>query len=260
MQEVESMLNNPTAQKLRDMKLKIMADMLCEADAALRELTFEERLGIMVENEWIHRKNSRIKRLLKAASLTLNACVEDIDYTNRTIDKKLIQTLASCAFIEQKLNIIISGKTGCGKSYLACALGNNACRREYSVKYYRVPELHLELQNAKNENNYPKFMKSLQNIKLLILDDIGLKDYSQGESRDMLELAESRYNRASTILIGQIPHEKWYDLFPDPTIADAFLDRIIHNSYVLALDSKKSMREVLAEKAIKSIEKKEIIV
>jgi len=254
------MLNNPTAQKLRDMKLKIMADMLCETDAALRELTFEERLGIMVENEWIHRKNSRIKRLLTAASLSLNACVEDIDYTNRTIDKKLIQTLASCAFIEQKLNIIISGKTGCGKSYLACALGNNACRREYSVKYYRVPELLLELQDVKNQSTYPKFMKSLQNIKLLILDDIGLKDYSQEESRDMLELAESRYNRASTILVGQIPHEKWYDLFPDPTIADAFLDRIIHNSYVLALDSKKSMREVMAEKAIKSIEKNETIV
>ena len=139
----------------------------------------------MVENELIHRKNSRIKRLLKAASLTLNACVEDIDYTNRTIDKKLIQTLASCAFIEQKLNIIISGKTGCVKSYLACALGNNACRREYSVKYYRVPELHLELQNAKNENNYPKFMKRLQNIKFFSM--IGLKDYSQEESRDMLD-------------------------------------------------------------------------
>ncbi len=116
-------------------------------------------------------------------------------------------------------------------------------------------ELLLELEDAKNENRYSKFMTGLQNIKLLILDDIGLKSYTLEESRDILEIAESRYNRALTILSGQISHTKWYDLFPDPTIADAIMDRIIHNSYILTLDSKKSMREVMAEKTIKSIEK-----
>ncbi len=254
MQEVVSMLDNPTIQKLREMKLKVMAQMLKESDPSTKELSFEERLGIMVEKEWLSRKNSRIKRLLHNASLGMNACVEDIDYTtDRKIDKKTIQTLSMYSFIEQKLNIIISGKTGCGKSFLACAFGNNACRHGYTVKYYRIPELLLEIQDAKAENKYSKFMGHLQNIRLLILDDIGLKSYTLEESRDILEIAECRYNKTSTIFASQLAHEHWYDLFPDPTTADAILDRIIHNAYILALDSKKSMREVMAERVIKDI-------
>lgn len=245
------MLNNPTVEKLRDLKLKVMAKMMSEPDHALTELTFEERLGIMVEQEWLAKKNSRIRRLLHNAFLGLNACIEDIAYSaDRVLDKKTIQTLATCSFIEQKLNVVISGKTGSGKTYIACALGNAACRQGCSVKYFRIPELLLEIQEAKNNNQYSKFMTQLQNIKLLILDDIGLKSYTLEESRDILEIAESRYNKASTILAGQIAYSKWYDLFPDPTIADAIMDRIIHNSYILALDSKKSMREVMAEKII----------
>lgn len=153
------MFNNPTVAKLRDMKLKVMAQMLNDPDPSLRELSFEERLGIMVEKEWMSRKNSRIKRLLYSASLGINACIEDIDYTqDRKIDKKTVQALSSCAFIEQKLNIVITGKTGSGKSFLACAFGNNACRHGYTVKYYRIPELLLEIQNAKSEDKYSKFM------------------------------------------------------------------------------------------------------
>jgi DNA replication protein DnaC len=205
MREVVSMLNNPTVEKLKSLKLKVMAQMLSEPDAALRELSFEERLAIMVEKEWLAKKNSRIQRLLRQASLGLNACLEDIDYSvDRTIDKKVIQTLTSCAFIEQKLNIVLSGKTGAGKTYIACALGNAACRHGYTAKYFRIPELLLELQEAKQENRYSKYMASLQNIKLLILDDIGLKAYSLEESRDILEIAESRYNKGSTILAGQV--------------------------------------------------------
>jgi DNA replication protein DnaC len=246
---VASMLNNPTVEKLKDLKLKVMAQILSDPDNSLKELSFEERLGIMVEKEWLAKKNSRIKRLLNNASLGLNACIEDIDYSiDRTIDKKTIQKLSSCSFIEQNLNIVISGKTGSGKSYIACAFGNSACRHGYTVKYFRIPELLLEIQDAKNENRYAKFMTGLRNIKLLVLDDIGLKSYTLEESRDILEIAENRYSKVSTILVGQITHTKWYDLFPDPTIADAIMDRIIHNSYILALDSKKSMREVMAEK------------
>jgi DNA replication protein DnaC len=254
--EVVLMLNNPTVEKLRDMKLKVMADMINDPDESLEGLSFDERLGIMVEKEWISKKNSRIRRLLGSASLGLNACLEDIDYSaDRTIDKRTIQTLSSCLFIEQKLNIVITGKTGSGKTYIACAFGNAACRKVYSAKYYRIPELLLEIQAAKNENRYSRFMSSLQNIKLLILDDLGLKSYTLEESRDILEIAEGRYNKASTVLSGQIAHAKWYDLFPDPTIADAIMDRIIHNSYILALDSKKSMREVMAEKNKQKLEK-----
>ena len=140
------MLNNPTVEKLKDLKLKVMAQMLNEPDNSLKELSFEERLGIMVEKEWLAKKNSRIKRLLNNASLGLNACIEDIDYSiDRTIDKKIIQKLSSCAFIEQKLNVVISGKTGSGKSYIACAFGNAACRHGYTVKYFRIPELLLEI-------------------------------------------------------------------------------------------------------------------
>lgn len=253
--EVASMLNNPTIEKLKDMKLKIMAEMLSEPDYELRELSFEERLGIMVEKEWHAKKNARIKRLLSYASLGMNACIEDIDYSvARALDKKLIQSLAVCTFIQQHLNIMISGKTGCGKSYIACALGNNACRLGYTVKYYRIPELILEIQDAKSENRYTKFMTQLKNIRLLILDDIGLKSYTLEESRDILEIAESRYGKSSTILSGQMAHSQWYDLFPDPTIADAIMDRVIHNAYIVALDSKKSMREVMAEKTIRNIE------
>jgi len=246
---VASVLNNPTVEKLKDMKLKVMAAMLEDPDPSLRELSFEERLGFMVEKEWLARKNARIKRLLRSASLGVDACIEDIYYSpDRSIDKKTIQTLSTCAFMEQKFNIVISGKTGSGKSYLACAFGNRACRQGYSVMYYRMPELLLEVQDAKIEHRYSKFMNQLQKVKLLILDDIGLKSYTLEESRDLLEIVESRCNRASTILSGQVSHTKWYDLFPDPTIADAVMDRVIHNSYILALDSNKSMREVMAKK------------
>lgn len=248
---VASVLNNPTVEKLKNLKLKVMAQMLSDPDNSLKELSFEERLGIMVEEEWLARKNSRIKRLLSNASFGLTACIEDVDYSvDRTIDKKTIQKLSSCAFIEQKLNIVISGKTGSGKSYIACAFGNVACRHGYTVKYFRIPELLLEIQDAKNENRYARFMSGLQNIRLLILDDIGLKSYTLEESRDILEIAENRYNKVSTILAGQVAHTQWYELFPDPTIADAIMDRVIHNSYILALDSKKSMREIMAEKII----------
>ena len=167
--------------------------------------------------------------------------------------KKTIQTLSTGMFIARKLNVVISGKTGSGKSFLACDLGNNACRQGYTVKYFRIPELLLEIQDAKNENRYTRFMDQMQKVKLLILDDISLQSYPLEESRDILEVAERRYNKASTILSGQIPHTQWYDLFPDPTLADGIMDRVIHNAYILALDSKISMREVMAEKIIKEI-------
>ena len=170
------------------------------------------------------KKNSKKKRLIKKAGLGLNACVKDIEYSsNRSIDKQSVNGLSSCDFIEKSLNIIITGKTGSGKSFLACALGNNACKKGYTVKYYRIPELLLEIQDAKLQNQYLRFMKNLLNIHLLILDDIGLKSYTLEESRYILEIAESRYNKKSMILSGQISHSQWYELFPDPTIADAIM-------------------------------------
>jgi len=234
------------------MKLKQMAQILSEPNPSDLELAFEERLGLMVVKEWMAKKNSKIKRLLRNANLGLSACIEDIEYSsNRIVDKQSILELASCGFIEKSLNIITTGKTGSGKTYLICAFGHNACRKGYTTRYYRIPELLLEIQNAKAHNQFSRFMKGLQSTRLLILDDIGLKSYTLEESRDILEIAESRYDRGSMILAGQISHRQWYELFPDPTIADAIMDRIIHNAYILGLDSKVSMREIMSMKKMR---------
>lgn len=241
------MLENPTISRLKELKLKTMASMLSEPDHSLLELSFEERFSLMVEREWISRKNNKIKRLLHTADLSQNACLEDIRYSDdRSIDKKTIQTLSTGTYIHQYLNVIISGKTGSGKSFLACALGNSACRQGHTVRFFRMPELLLEIQDAKAEHRYSKYMSQLLKIKLLILDDIGLKSYTLDESRDILEIIESRYHKASTIMAGQVSHTQWYELFPDPTLADAIMDRIIHNAYIIPLDSRKSMWEVMA--------------
>jgi len=242
------MLDSPTIEKLKDMKLKVMAQMLSDPDKSLAELSFEDRLAVMVEAQWLARRNARIKRLIRDANFPIDACIEDIRYhPDRTIDKKTVSTLATCTCIEKKLNAVVSGRTGSGKSFIICALGNAACRKLYRVRYYRIPELLLEIEDARSQGVYLKFMASLQKVKLLILDDIGLDSYTMEESRDILEIAESRYNRASTILSAQVEHSKWYDLFADPTIADAIMDRVIHNAYILPLDSKRSMRQVMAE-------------
>jgi DNA replication protein DnaC len=248
------MLNNPTIEKLKDMKLHVIAQMLHDDIPVMRDLTFEERLGIMVEKEWMSRKNARIHRLLKAASFSLQACMEDIDYTvERKMDKQTMQKLATCTFIMQHLNVVITGKTGSGKSFAACAIGHSACRHGYTVKYYRIPELLLEIQEAKQENRYSKYMEQLKNVKLLILDDIGLKSYTLEESRDIFEIAESRCNQSSTILCSQMESDHWYELFPDPTVADGIMDRLIHQAYVLKFDSKQSMRQVMAERVFQEI-------
>ncbi len=243
------MLNQPTIQKLKEMRMSVMAKMLADPTESETDMCFDDRLALMVEKEWLTRRNNRINRLLKKALFPMDASIENIDYNHQKgLDKRLIQNLAGCGYLDQYLNIFITGMTGSGKSYLACAFGNAACRKNYTVKYLRIPELLLELQSAKYENQFAKYIKQLQKLNLLILDDIGLKTYTLDESRDLLEVIESRYNKASLIMIGQVPHPQWYELFPDPTIADAIMDRIIHNSYVFTIDAEHSMREVTAKR------------
>jgi DNA replication protein DnaC len=249
------MFRNPTVDKLRDMRLKTMADAFLNPDPGSDALSFEDRFALMVEKEWYAKKNSRIARLVSQAGLGMSASLEDIDYSKeRNISRKDVATLGSCVFIQQRLNVIISGKTGSGKSYLACAVGDAACRRNYSCKYYRLPNLFVEIAMSRLENRYVRFMDSLRKVHLLILDDIALKPFSHEEARDLLEIAEMRYNRTSTIFASQAPHEKWYDLITDPTIADAFMDRIVHNAYIVPLDSTVSMREIMAQKRMKAID------
>ena len=173
------MLEGPTIEKLKEMKLKVMAQMLSDPDSSIRELSFEDRFAIMVEEQWLAKRNARIKRLLKDAGFPIEACIEDIRYrTERTIDKKTVATLASCTYIEKRLNVVVSGRTGSGKSFIICALGSAACRKLYRVRYYRIPELLLEIEDARENGMYLKFMRSLGKVKLLILDDIGLKSYT----------------------------------------------------------------------------------
>jgi DNA replication protein DnaC len=249
------MLRNPTADKLHDMRLKKMAEAFLNPEPGSEALSFEDRFTLMVEKEWYAKKDSRIARLVSCAGLGLQASLEDIDYSKeRNISRKDVATLGSCVFIQQRLNVIISGKTGSGKSYLACAIGDTACRHNYSCKYYRQPNLFAEIAMSRLENRYISFMDSLRKVHLLILDDIALKPYSLEEARDLLEIAELRYNKTSTIFASQAPHEKWYEYIPDPTVADAFMDRIVHNAYIVPLDSKVSMREIMAQRRMKSAE------
>ena len=249
------MLRNPTAEKLRDMRLKTMAESFLNPEPGSDALSFEDRFALMVEKEWYAKKDSRITRLTSRAGFGMHASLEDIDYRKgRNISRKDVATLGSCVFIQQKLNVIISGKTGSGKSFLACAIGDAACHHNYSVKYYRQPVLFEEIAVARFENRYIRFMESLKKIHLLILDDLAIRPYSHEEARDLLEIAELRYNRLSTIFASQAPHDKWYDFIPDPTIADAFMDRIVHNAYIVPLDSKVSMREIMAQKRMKALD------
>ena len=249
------MLNNPTADKLRDMRLKKMAEAFLNPEPGSEALSFEDRFALMVEKEWYAKKDSRTARLVSSAGFGMPASLEDIDYSKeRNISRKDVATLGSCVFIQQRLNVILSGKTGSGKSYLACAIGDAACRQDYSCKYYRIPVLFAEIAMSRIENSYARFMDALRRPRLLILDDIGLKTYSHEEARDLLEIAELRYNRTSTIFASQPPHEKWYEYIPDPTIADAFMDRIVHNAYIVPLDSKVSMREIMARRRMKAID------
>jgi DNA replication protein DnaC len=249
------MFRNPTADKLRDMRLKTMAEAFLNPEPGSDALSFEDRFALMVEKEWYAKNSSRIARHVSRAGLGIRASLEDIDYSKeRNISRKDVATLGSCVFIQQRLNVIISGKTGSGKSYLACAIGDAACRHNYSCKYYRQLDLFAEIAMSRLENRYSRFMDSLRKVHLLILDDIALRPYSHEEARDLLEIAELRYNRTSTIFASQAPHEKWYELIPDPTIADAFMDRIVHNAYIVPLDSTVSMREIMAQRRMKAIE------
>jgi DNA replication protein DnaC len=225
-----------------------MAQSFLNPEPGSDELSFEDRFSLLVEKEWYAKKSARIARLTGRAGLGMQASIEGVKYCKeRNISRKEVAELGTCAFIERKLNVIMSGKTGSGKSFLACALGDAACRNNYSCRYYRLPNLFAEIDMSRLEHRYLRFMAALRKIHLLVVDDVGLKPFTHEEARDLLEVAEIRYGRTSTVFSSQIPHEKWYDLIPDPTIADAFMDRVVHNAIVVRLDSTVSMRELVAQ-------------
>jgi DNA replication protein DnaC len=240
------MLNEQTIEKLYHMKLNGMAEAFKEQllQPDLAEIPFEERFALLVERHWTWKEDRRMKRLLSQAKLKINACIEDIDYkAPRGLQKSLILQLASCDWIRNAHNVILTGPTGAGKTYLTCALANRACRMGLSAFYIRIPKLFHDLAMAKADGSYSKTMKKLTRSKVLVLDDLGLSPMSAQERRDLLEVVEDRHGLTSTIVAAQLPIEHWHENIRDPTIADAVLDRLVHNAYKLNLKGE-SMRKL----------------
>jgi len=206
-------------------------------------LTFEERLGLLVDRELTERENRRLTTRLRQAKLRQTACIEDIDYRHpRGLDKALMARLATCQWVRERHNVLITGPTGIGKTWLGCALGHQACRNGLTALYLRLPRFLQELPIAKGDGRYGKLLTTLAKTDVLILDDWGLAPFSEENRRDLLEIVEDRHDRRATIITSQLPVEHWHDALGDPTLADAILDRLVHNAYKIALQEE-SMRK-----------------
>jgi len=248
------MVNEETHQKLVAMKQHGLA---AAFDEYLKErrhdkLSFEERFGLMVDREWTERQQRRLKRRLSTAKLREPACVEDINYRHpRNLDRSVMQRLSTCRWVAEHENVVITGATGLGKTWLACALANKACREGYSAVYFRLPRLFHSLQIARADGSYMKQLARMAKADVLVLDDLGLSPIGDVERRDLLEMLEDRHGVRSTVVTSQIPVKKWHDTIGDPTIADAFLDRLLHRAHRIDLKGP-SMREARAGKSGKS--------
>lgn len=242
------MLTHPTFERLSALGLAGMAKAFEEQRRSpdLDALSFEERLGLLVDREAAERDTKRLTTRLKFASLRQNACVEDIDLrTPRGLDRAVFARLAAGEWINRHENLLITGAAGLGKSWIACALGHKACRDNHSVLYHRVPRLFEALALARGDGRYGRLLKSLGRVEVLILDDWGLSVLTGSERRDLLEILDDRHGRTSTIVTSQIPVEHWHETIGDPTLADAILDRIVHNAHRLQLVGE-SMRKTSA--------------
>jgi len=241
------MLTNPTADKLREMKMGVMATRFKDqlTNPEISALSFEERLGLIVDAEYATRKANRLTRLIKIAGYAFpNACLEDIEYhADRGLDKAMIARLGTCAYVREHHNVIILGATGGGKTYLANALGMAASKEFLTVKYIRLPELLAELAISRAEGNYRKVFKQYKQVSLLILDEWLLYPLKDTETRDLLEIAEARYKKGSTIFCSQFEIAGWHQKLGDATVADAICDRIVHDSYTIVIGGADSMRK-----------------
>jgi DNA replication protein DnaC len=238
------MLHHPTLDKLQQLRLTGMHKALREQLdlPEIEDLSFEERLGLLADREMTEREDRRLQTRLRQARLRQNACLEDLDYrAPRGLDKALITQLATGQWIRDGLNLILVGPTGVGKTWIGCALAHHACRQGYTVRYLRLPRLFEELRLAHADGRFPKLMSTLAKTDLLLIDDWGLTTLDSEARRDLLELLDDRHGQCSTLVTSQLPVEHWHDIIGDPTLADAILDRLVHNSHRIELTGK-SMR------------------
>lgn len=251
------MLTHPTLDKLHALKLTGMARGLEEQMQLpeIESLSFEERLGLLVDRETTQQENRRLQRRLKSAKLKQNVMLEDVNFRHpRGLDKSLIMSLSDCRWVRSH-NILITGHTGLGKTYLACALAQKACREGYSVQYFRVPRLFQELVMARGDGRYGKLLAVWAKTDVLVLDDWGLSPLTDSEQRDLLEILEDRHGARSTIITSQLDPDHWHEALGGATLADAILDRVVHNAYKIKL-SGESLRKTRSKTAASAAEGK----
>ncbi len=238
------MLPNPTLRQLQTLRLHGMADGYAEQleQATMEALTFDERFGLLVDREAAERDSRRLTYRLRKARLRENASFEDLDYTGRTLDKALLRQLATCKWIKAHQNVLIVGPTGTGKTFIGCALAHKACLEGLTSRYYRLNRLLHELHIGRADGTYDKIMRSLLKTDVLLLDDLGLNPISTEGRRELLELLDDRHGRKSTIVTSQLPVKSWHEAIGEATLADAILDRLVHNGHRIELRGE-SMRK-----------------
>lgn len=239
------MIDQQTIDKLLTLRLHTMAEVFRElVNKPATDLTFEEKVGMMVDREWAERDNRRTGRRIKEAKMPTAASIEEVVADPaRGLDKAVLRSLTTCNWVRAKQNVIVLGPTGVGKSFLSCALANVACRSGFRALYARVPRLVHQLSIARADGSYTSELGRLSRFDILVLDDFLIAPMKDTERRDLLEVLEDRYDHSSTIITSQVPTKTWHEMLSDPTIADAICDRLVHNAHVLTLRGQSMRRK-----------------